>query len=100
MWSCKSEFRLHQGSGAAPFAVAGLYETWQPFRGESLHTCTIVTTAPNALIAPFHDRMPVILPPAAGAIWPDAAVRDPAVLPPLLVPYPVGEMLCSGDQNW
>ena len=82
-------FRLRSGE---PFAFAGLYETWQPPQGEPLQTCTIVTTTPNALIPPIHDRMPVILAPAAEALWLDGALRDPGALRPLLVPYPAEAM--------
>jgi len=45
---------------AAPFAFAGLWERWGP-KDAPVQTCTIVTCAPNALCAPFHDRMPAML---------------------------------------
>jgi len=82
-------FRLRSG---APFAFAGLYETWRSPEGALLNTCTIVTTVPNALIAPIHDRMPVILTPAAEALWLDRSVHDLAALRPLLAPYPAEAM--------
>jgi putative SOS response-associated peptidase YedK len=40
---------------------AGLYESWSPSPGEWQRTFTIVTTGANSLLAPVHDRMPVIL---------------------------------------
>lgn len=52
-----------------PFAFAGLWEAWTAPDGQLRRTCTIITTTPNALMAPIHDRMPVILPPAAYAAW-------------------------------
>ncbi|MBP7694008.1 MAG: SOS response-associated peptidase [Anaerolineales bacterium] len=52
-----------------PFALAGLWETWQTPAGETWRTCTVITTTPNRLMTPIHDRMPVILPPAAYAAW-------------------------------
>ena len=63
-----------------PFALAGLWARWRPRDAGAdatpLDSCTIITTAPNALIAPLHDRMPVILPPAAFAEWLDPQQRD------------------------
>jgi putative SOS response-associated peptidase YedK len=44
-----------------PFGFAGLWETWRTPEGELLKTCTILTTAANEVVAPVHDRMPVIL---------------------------------------
>ncbi len=46
----------------ALLAFAGLWERWDA-RGteEPLESCTIITTAANATLAPLHDRMPVIL---------------------------------------
>jgi putative SOS response-associated peptidase YedK len=87
----KQAIRFGLRSGE-PFAFAGLYETWHPPAGEAIRACTIVTTEPNGLIAPFHDRMPVILPQTAGRLWLDPAVHDPAALRPLLAPCPVAEM--------
>ncbi|HRO67390.1 MAG TPA: SOS response-associated peptidase family protein [Pseudobdellovibrionaceae bacterium] len=46
---------------------------------------TIVTTAPNALMAPIHDRMPVIIPPIAYERWLSPNEPDPR---DLLVPFP------------
>ena len=43
------------------FTFAGLYDTWSNPAGATLSTYTIITTAPNSLMAPIHDRMPVIL---------------------------------------
>ena len=74
------------------FAFAGLWERWTPEPGaEPVDTCTILTTLPNALMAPIHDRMPVILDPADYARWLDPATPAPAVSE-LLRPYPEEEM--------
>ena len=72
--------------GGEPFAFAGLCtrKEWQDeedrgFEDGWLYSCTIVTTTPNEVVAPVHDRMPAILPSAeAEAAWlrPDLSVED------------------------
>ena len=75
-----------------PFGFAGLWETWKAPNGEAIHSCTIITTTPNKLMESIHNRMPVILPRAAEALWLDREVDDPQKLLPLLVSYPEKEM--------
>jgi putative SOS response-associated peptidase YedK len=76
-----------------PFAFAGLWDRWESADEGAIETCTILTTAPNAVLAPIHDRMPVILPPAEYARWLDPSLRDTDSLAPLLVPFPPDDML-------
>ena len=78
--------------GGEPFAFAGLWERWRPPEGPPLLTCAILTCPANELVAPVHDRMPVILPPEAEAAWLDPAARDPDVLQDLLRPLPAETM--------
>lgn len=74
-----------------PFAFAGLWERYIASDGYPLETCTILTTEPNALVRPVHDRMPVILPADAYDPWLNSA--DPQHdLPPLLAPFPEDAM--------
>jgi len=75
-----------------PFAFAGLWDVWRSADGSELPTCTIITTTPNELMAPIHNRMPVILPPAAYDQWLDPAERQPAELQPLLRPFPAEQL--------
>lgn len=75
-----------------PFAFAGLWENWNSPDGSNILTCTIITTQPNSLMEPIHNRMPVILPPALYPIWLEPGEQDPARLAKLLVPYPPEEM--------
>jgi putative SOS response-associated peptidase YedK len=76
-----------------PFGFAGLWETWKSSTGEVMHSCTIITTTPNALMESIHNRMPVILPRAAEEAWLDRTVEDPQSLLRLLAPYPAEEMV-------
>ena len=75
-----------------PFAFAGLWDEWHSPDGSQIRSCTIVTTEPNELMAPIHNRMPVILSPDAYAQWIDPAVRTPESLQMFIRPYPSEEM--------
>ena len=80
---------IRLGSGRV-FAFAGL---WEPAAaGSEKPTCTILTTEPNDVARPIHDRMPVILDPADYARWLDPAVTLPAEVRPLLRPFPADAM--------
>jgi putative SOS response-associated peptidase YedK len=71
------------------FAFAGLWERWKnPADGAIVRSFTIVTGLPNALCAPIHDRMPVILPPAVWPLWLGEEAASPDELLALLQPYP------------
>jgi len=87
----KQPFAVSLKSGEL-FAVAGLWDRWKDkATGQSLETYTIITTDPNALMEPFHNRMPVIVKPEDFERW--MAPADPARLPTdLLRPYPEDEM--------
>lgn len=78
-------------AGGAPLAFAGLWDRWHGARGRVLETFSILTTTPNSLVAPIHDRMPVILPPDARDLWLDRSL-DPARLGELLRPYRAAAM--------
>jgi putative SOS response-associated peptidase YedK len=53
----------------APFWLGGLWERWLGADGSQLDTCCILTTLPNALIAPLHERMPVLIPDGLEQAW-------------------------------
>jgi putative SOS response-associated peptidase YedK len=75
-----------------PFGFAGLYEVWGPPEGDSVTTCTIITTEANELMKPVHDRMPVIIPKEKEDLWLDPEVKDQERLIDLLKPYPADQM--------
>jgi putative SOS response-associated peptidase YedK len=69
------------------FSLAGLWESWHDPRGETLETCTILTTEANELMRPLHDRMPVILGTESERLWLDPRTGTDA-LHTLLVKHP------------
>ncbi|MBD1935241.1 MULTISPECIES: SOS response-associated peptidase [Cyanophyceae] len=75
-----------------PFAFAGLWEHWKSDDGEVINSCTILTTEPNDLMRPIHNRMPVIIDPKDYDLWLDTEVKKPELLQPLLHPYSAEEM--------
>lgn len=75
------------GKDGQPFCFAGLYETWKPEQGDPILTCTILTTGPNDVVRPLHDRMPVILRQEDQSRWLDRDT-EPEQLQLLLRPYP------------
>lgn len=87
-----------------PFAFAGLWEDWHAHdgTGTQFRSCTIITTEPNPLMATIHNRMPVILPPAAQHQWlqaGEAKGEDLKSLSALLVPYPAEEMEATAEEK-
>jgi putative SOS response-associated peptidase YedK len=75
-----------------PFGFAGLYETWVSPDKKEINTCVIITTGANELIAPIHDRMPVIISNDQEKVWLDSDVFDVSDLLSILKPYPAEEM--------
>jgi len=75
-----------------PFAFAGLWESWEGADHSGLQTCTILTTEPNELIRPIHNRMPVIVSAEHYDRWLDPAQEKTEGLMELLRPYPPGEL--------
>jgi putative SOS response-associated peptidase YedK len=78
-------FGLKDGS---LFALAGLFDVWRDkTAGQALLSFTVITTDPNELLEPFHNRMPVIVRPADYERW--IAPAEPSHQPlDMLRPYP------------
>jgi putative SOS response-associated peptidase YedK len=88
----KTEGKLKQpfffaAPDGAPIAFAGIWDRWRPKEGEPVESFSIITTEANAAMAPVHDRMPVVLPRAAWALWLDPTAGL-AELQTLLQPPP------------
>ena len=76
----------------------GLWERWYDPHGETIETCTILTTEANEVMLPLHGRMPVILDPTSDALWLDPGA-DATSLRALLVPYHRRDSLTSAGRG-
>lgn len=93
-------FRMADGS---PVSIAGLWEHWQGNDGQVIESCSILTTSANELMAPIHERMPVILNHGDDETWLNPKLTDVAVLQEFCRPcsadilsaYPVSQMVNS-----
>ena len=74
-----------------PFAFAGIWDHWFGEHGE-VRSCAIITTRPNEIVAPIHDRMPVILGRDAWGPWLDHSLEGGDDLVALLSPFPAEDM--------
>jgi putative SOS response-associated peptidase YedK len=86
----KTPYFIRLRSGR-PFGFAGIWSSHRTAVGGRSATCAILTCSPNELMAPIHDRMPVILPAGARDRWLDPGAKEPD-LRALLVPYEPEEM--------
>jgi putative SOS response-associated peptidase YedK len=87
----KQPFLIRRRDGR-PFAFGGLWEIWEGREGEVIESCTILTTQPNDVVRPVHDRMPVIVEAEAYDLWLDPGVQQPERIEALLGPYSAMEM--------
>ena len=83
----RQPYYVRPAEGDGLFGFAGLLVRWRSGIGEDLVTACIITTEANALMAPIHDRMPVILQPADYAAWLGAQTKAED-LKALLKPLP------------
>lgn len=70
------------------FAFAGLWEEWRQPDGTPLRTCTIITTTPNEVMEPIHNRMPAILMPEDEERWLNVGENKAGNVMGMLRPYP------------
>jgi putative SOS response-associated peptidase YedK len=91
--SAKQPFCFEVGDGGL-FAFAGLWERWRDPSGQWVKSCTILTTAPNAVTSAIHDRMPVILDPDSYDLWLDPGMQNVTAISDLLKPFDARLMRC------
>lgn len=82
----KTPIYVHLRSGK-PFGFAGIYDRWKSKDDKRIISCSIITTEPNVLLKPVHNRMPVIIEPADRDQWLDKDVQDTERLAKLLRSY-------------
>lgn len=87
----KQPMYIHPSGGASFFAAAGLWELWHSPDGSELRSATLLTTIPNELMAPIHNRMPVLLSPDDYEAWLNPDTPLP-VLQALCKPYQQDQM--------
>ena len=98
---------IHNADGT-PLALGGVWSSWKSPEGERITTCSILTTKPNELVSPIHDRMPLILPKQAWDRWLDREVTEAEEVQSLLVPaaestlteYPVATLVNDVKNNY
>jgi putative SOS response-associated peptidase YedK len=83
----KQPFFIH-GTEDNLLYMAGITEYWTGADGSYIQSCAIITTSPNKIMEPIHDRMPVILPQDLWQSWLKDDFTDPASLQALLRPCP------------
>jgi putative SOS response-associated peptidase YedK len=76
------------------FAFAGLWDGWKNAEGQWIKTCSILTTTPNAVTSPIHDRMPVIVHPDSYDLWLDPGMTNVQVISEMLKPFDAQPMRC------
>jgi putative SOS response-associated peptidase YedK len=82
----RPQFYFHR-SDNAPFAMAGIFsETAGGL------TCAVITIGPNQIVAPIHDRMPVIVNPTNYTKWLDPATSLQE-LQKLITPAPDADLV-------
>lgn len=83
-----------------PFGFAGLWESWEGADHSHVESCTILTTEPNAVMEPIHNRMPVILAPDDYDTWLQPEEADRRQLLGLLGPYEGNSLRATPISTW
>jgi putative SOS response-associated peptidase YedK len=70
-----------------PLALAGIWDKWKSPEGQTVESCSILTTEPNEVVKPIHKRMPVIIDPKNFDFWLNPENKEIEKIKPLLKPY-------------
>jgi len=84
----KQPYYFRAPGGERLLAFAGLWEHWDSPDGSEIESCCLLTTEANELMAPIHNRMPVLIAPRDYARWLDPANEKPHTLQELFAPPP------------
>lgn len=68
----REPYYIRMGSGEL-FAFGGIWEVWDGPNGETIESCSVLTTQANPLVSAIHERMPVIIAPDRYACWLDCS---------------------------
>ncbi|MBS0243474.1 MAG: SOS response-associated peptidase [Proteobacteria bacterium] len=79
---------LFRPRGAGLMAMAGLWEHWLGADGSEMQSMAILTVAANRMVAPMHDRMPLIVSPDVFDLWLDCRSSDANPVLGLMQPAP------------
>ncbi len=95
----KTPYFIHLKSGK-PFAFAGLWERWNAPDGSEILSGAVITTEPNDLMRPIHNRMPAILHTESFQQWLTPGEVHLDALNSLLGPYPSDAMEAYPVSTW
>lgn len=73
------------------FSFAGIYDVWKDIESKEFKTFSIITTAPNELMEPIHNRMPVILDKKEENLWLEKETQEEDLIK-ALNPFPGTKM--------
>ncbi len=73
------------------FSFAGIFDVWKDVEGKEFKTFSIITTSPNELMQPIHNRMPVILKKKQEELWLEKEAPEESLIK-LLKPFPENKM--------
>lgn len=83
---------LFELKGGRIMGLAGLYDHWESPEGETIRSCTIITTEPSEIVRPVHNRMPVIIAEGDHGLWLDSRSAESSLLA-LLKPLAGGDLI-------